>query len=54
MAEAEWVTAEQLHRLFVDNFDADGFVKPDSVPVLAKGTLIFLTQDFPKRHAVQT
>ena len=34
----EWATAEALGGLFSDNFDANGFVKPDGVPVLAKGT----------------
>ena len=49
MAEAEeltWATADVLQRLFSENFDSHGFVKPDGVPVLAKGTFAVVFKVF--------
>ena len=43
----EWATVEVFERLFTDNFDVNGFIKSDSVPVLAKGTfaVVFKSED---------
>lgn len=43
----DWATGETLLRLFTENFDANGLVKADGVPVLAKGTfaVVFKSED---------
>lgn len=43
----DWATEETLLRLFTENFDADGLVKAEGVPVLAKGTfaVVFKSED---------
>jgi hypothetical protein len=45
--QLEWATEEVLLKLFNENFDASGLVKPDGVPVLAKGTfaVVFRSED---------